>query len=109
MAGEGGGGGGGKGGGSTAVAALLFCVYLGVNLSALLLAAQSQRQPRRYLNSTAVTLSEMLKFAWIQYLALAFIVYVLGTYSADFVYNFQVVETTSRLDTQYYGPKIHRF
>ena len=54
-------------------------------------------------------LSEMLKFAWIQYLALAFIVYVLGTYSADFVYNFQVVETTSRLDTQYYGPKIHRF
>ena len=63
MAGEGGGGGGGKGGGSTAVAALLFCVYLGVNLGALLLAAQSQRQPRRYLNSTAVTLSEMLKFA----------------------------------------------
>ena len=42
---------------------LLFVAYLGVNLGALLLAAQSQRQPRRYLNSTAVTLSELLKLA----------------------------------------------
>ena len=43
------------------VAALIFTTYLGVNLGALLLAAQSQRQPRRYLNSTAVTLSELIK------------------------------------------------
>jgi transmembrane protein 231 len=55
------------------------------------------------------TVSEMLKFAWIQYLSVAFIVYVLATYSADFVFSYQVVETSSRLDTQYYGPKIHRF
>jgi transmembrane protein 231 len=55
------------------------------------------------------TVSEMLKFAWIQYLAVAWIVYVLATYSADFVFSYQVVETSSRLDTQYYGPKIHRF
>lgn len=55
------------------------------------------------------TVSEMLKFAWIQYLAVAFLVYVLATYSADFVFSYQVVETSSRLDTQYYGPKIHRF
>lgn len=55
------------------------------------------------------TVSEMLKFAWIQYLAVAFIVYVLAVYSADFVFSYQVVETSSRLDTQYYGPKIHRF
>jgi len=45
------------------IAALLFTMYLGVNLGALLLAANSQRQPRRYLNSTAVTLSELLKLA----------------------------------------------
>ena len=45
------------------VAALIFTTYLGVNLGALLLAAQSQRQPRRYLNSTAVTLSELIKLA----------------------------------------------
>jgi len=43
------------------VSALLFATYLGVNLGALLLAAQSQQQPRRYLNSTAVTLSELMK------------------------------------------------
>jgi transmembrane protein 231 len=55
------------------------------------------------------TVSEMLKFAWMQYLAVAFIVYVLAVYSADFVFSYQVVETSSRLDTQYYGPKIHRF
>ena len=41
--------------------AFLFFIYLSVNLGALLLAAQSQRQPRSYLNSTAVTLSEILK------------------------------------------------
>ena len=45
------------------VGAALFCLYLGINLGALLLAAQSQREPRRYLNSTAVTLSEILKLA----------------------------------------------
>ena len=45
------------------IAALLFSVYLGINLGALLLASQSQRQPRKYLNSTAVTLSELIKFA----------------------------------------------
>ena len=46
-----------------ALAIVLFAMYLGVNLGALLLAAESQRQPRRYLNSTAVTLSEFIKFA----------------------------------------------
>ena len=46
-----------------ALAIVLFAMYLGVNLGALLLAAESQRQPRRYLNSTAVTLSELIKFA----------------------------------------------
>tara|TARA_B100000795_G_scaffold235062_1_gene194538 strand:- start:165 stop:1070 length:906 start_codon:yes stop_codon:yes gene_type:complete len=55
------------------------------------------------------TVSEMLKFAWMQYLSVAFIVYLLAVYSADFVFSYQVVETSSRLDTQYYGPKIHRF
>ena len=43
------------------VAGGLFGAYLGVNLSALLLAAASQRQKQRYLNSSAVTLSELLK------------------------------------------------
>ena len=43
------------------VGMVLFAMYLCINLSALLLAAQSQQQPRRYLNSTAVTLSEVLK------------------------------------------------
>jgi transmembrane protein 231 len=55
------------------------------------------------------TTSEMLKFAWMQYLSVAFIVYVLAAYSADFVFKYQIIETSSRLDTQYYGPKIHRF
>lgn len=55
------------------------------------------------------TTSEMLKFAWMQYLSVAFIVYMLATYSADFVFKYQIIETSSRLDTQYYGPKIHRF
>ena len=50
------------GGASNAVAVALFAIYLGVNLGALLLAAQQQSGPRRYLNSTAVTLSELLKF-----------------------------------------------
>ena len=55
------------------------------------------------------TTSEMLKFAWMQYLSVAFVVYMLATYSADFVFKYQIIETSSRLDTQYYGPKIHRF
>lgn len=46
---------------SKAASAALFVLYLAVNLGALLLAAKSQRQPRSYLNSTAVTLSELLK------------------------------------------------
>ena len=42
--------------------AALFLVYLAVHLSALLTAsAASQRDGRRYLNSTAVTLSELIK------------------------------------------------
>lgn len=49
-------------GASSAAAALMFTVYLGVNLGALLLASRTARQPRRYLNSTAVALSEFLKF-----------------------------------------------
>lgn len=55
------------------------------------------------------TVSEMLKFAWMQYLALGFLVWYLATYTLDFAFSYQVVETTSRMDTQYYGPKIHRF
>lgn len=55
------------------------------------------------------TVSEMLKFAWMQYLSLGFLVWYLATYTIDFVFSFQVVESTSRLDTHYYGPKIHRF
>ena len=38
-----------------------FCLYLSVHLGALILASASQRQPTPYLNSTAVTLSELLK------------------------------------------------
>jgi len=41
----------------------VFVVYLSVQLGALLLASASQRQPTRYLNSTAVTLSELIKVA----------------------------------------------
>ncbi len=63
------------------------------------------QQPVLYVPTT----SEMLKFAWMQYLSVAFIVYVLAVYSADFVFSYQVIETSSRIDTQYYGPKIHRF
>ena len=43
------------------IGVVLFAMYLGINLSALLLAAQSQQKEKRYLNSTAVTLSEVLK------------------------------------------------
>ena len=39
----------------------LFGMYVGVNLSNLLLAAASQRQESKYINSTAVALSEVLK------------------------------------------------
>jgi len=39
----------------------LFSCYVGVNLSNLQLAAASQRQQARYVNSTAVALSEVLK------------------------------------------------
>ena len=45
------------------LAALCFCLYLATNLGALLLASASQRAPTRYINSTAVTLSEVLKVA----------------------------------------------
>mmetsp|Transcript_31645 Transcript_31645/g.78842 ORF Transcript_31645/g.78842 Transcript_31645/m.78842 type:complete len:273 (-) Transcript_31645:466-1284(-) len=39
----------------------LFGLYVGVNLSNLLLAAASQRQQTKYINSTAVALSEVIK------------------------------------------------
>lgn len=39
----------------------VFVVYLSVQLAGLLLASASQRQETRYLNSTAVTLSEVIK------------------------------------------------
>jgi UDP-sugar transporter A1/2/3 len=41
----------------------VFGVYLSVQLAGLLLASASQRQETRYLNSTAVTLSEAIKVA----------------------------------------------
>jgi len=49
--------------GNKGLAALCFCLYLATNLGALLLASASQRAPTRYINSTAVTLSEVLKVA----------------------------------------------
>jgi hypothetical protein len=55
------------------------------------------------------SLSEMLKFGFIQYLSMAFIVYLISWYAIEFVFTYQVVDTTSRLDTQYYGPKVHKF
>jgi hypothetical protein len=55
------------------------------------------------------SLSEMLKFAFVQYLSMAVIVYILCWYAVEFVFAYQVVETTSRMDTQYYGPKVHKF
>ena len=55
------------------------------------------------------SLSEMLKFGFIQYLAMGFIVYTFCWYAIEFVFTYQVVDTTSRLDTQYYGPKVHKF
>ena len=55
------------------------------------------------------SLSEMLKFGFIQYLAMGFIVYIFCWYAIEFVFTYQIVDTTSRLDTQYYGPKVHKF
>ena len=59
--------------GSNAIAIALFAIYLSVNLGALLLAAQSQRQPgpRKYLNSTAVTLSEVCGAQLVRHTALS--------------------------------------
>lgn len=48
---------------SDLAAAGLFGTYVGVNLANLLLAAASQRQHARYINSTAVALSEVIKSA----------------------------------------------
>lgn len=53
--------------------------------------------------------SELLKFAWIQYLAIFFVFYYLLKILDRHVFENQVVET--RVDTEgvYAGPKLHRF
>ena len=53
--------------------------------------------------------SELLKFAWIQYLAIFFVFYYLLQILDRHVFENQVVET--RVDTEgvYAGPKLHRF
>ena len=45
------------------LALVLFLLYLGVNLTTLQVAAAAQQQQSRFLNSTAVTLSEAIKGA----------------------------------------------
>ena len=55
--------------------------------------------------------SELLKFAWIQYLAMFIIVYKLVMTAKDFIFRNQVLETRVILDHASSAPrqKIHRF
>ena len=55
--------------------------------------------------------SELLKFAWIQYLAMLIIVYKLVLSAKDFIFRNQVVETRVVLDHSSSAPrqKTHRF
>ena len=50
-------------GSSPLFSALLFLVYLSVNLGALVLGTVSQQQDTKFINSTAVAIAELMKFA----------------------------------------------
>ena len=45
------------------LAALLFCIYLATNLTSLLLASAAQKKKTKFINSTAVAVSEAVKCA----------------------------------------------
>merc|ERR1711988_454542 len=53
--------------------------------------------------------SEMLKFAWLQYLGMFVIVGIVVEICVNFIFRYQVVDTTVTVDRLHSGPKLHQF